>query len=116
MQDKGPEPPPDRLSRAKGGPEGRPAGMPDSAHAGSDDLGGTVLTAPEALGAAREVAATLAADVVQREAAGCPPVREVALLRDAGLLPLLVAADRGGIGADWDTAYRVVRTVAAVDP
>jgi alkylation response protein AidB-like acyl-CoA dehydrogenase len=83
---------------------------------GPDHLGGTVLTAAKALDVAGEVAATLATDVVQREAAGRPPVAEVTLLRNAGLLPLLVPADRGGTGAGWDTAHRVVRTVTAVDP
>jgi alkylation response protein AidB-like acyl-CoA dehydrogenase len=58
----------------------------------------------------------LATDVVQRESAGKAPVREVQLLREAGLLPLLVPAERGGSGAGWDTAYAVVRTITAVDP
>jgi alkylation response protein AidB-like acyl-CoA dehydrogenase len=75
-----------------------------------------VLTADDAPAVAREVAATLATDVVQREAAGEAPLREVRLIRDAGLLPLLVPAEHGGIGAGWDTAYAVVRTVTAVDP
>jgi alkylation response protein AidB-like acyl-CoA dehydrogenase len=75
-----------------------------------------VLTAADALGVAGEVAATLAADVVEREATGRSPVREVELLREAGLLPLLIPAERGGCGADWDTAYTVVRRIAAVDP
>ena len=71
-----------------------------------------MLTAADALGVAGEVAATLAADVVEREATGRSPVREVELLREAGLLPLLIPAERGGCGADWDTAY----TVAAPSP
>jgi len=75
-----------------------------------------VLTPGEALDAAGEVAAALATDVVEREAAGRPPLREVQLLREAGLLPLLVPAEHGGTGAGWDTAYSVVRTVTAVDP
>jgi alkylation response protein AidB-like acyl-CoA dehydrogenase len=58
-----------------------------------------VLTAADALGVAGEVAATLAADVVEREATGRSPVREVELLREAGLLPLLIPAERGGCGA-----------------
>ena len=55
-----------------------------------------MLTAAGALGVAGEVAATLAADVVEREATGRSPVREVELLREAGLLPLLIPAERGG--------------------
>ena len=75
-----------------------------------------MLTAEAAQGVAAEVAATLAADVVQREAAGEAPHREVQLLRDAGLLPLLLPAEHGGTGAGWETAYGVVRTVTATDP
>jgi alkylation response protein AidB-like acyl-CoA dehydrogenase len=78
-----------------------------------------VLTADPATGAlsaAAEVAAVLAQDVVEREAAGATPTREVGLLRRSGLLPLLLPADRGGTGAGWDTAHAVVRTVTAVDP
>jgi alkylation response protein AidB-like acyl-CoA dehydrogenase len=75
-----------------------------------------VLTSDQALDVAREVAALLATDVVQREAAGKAPLREVELVREAGLLPLLVPAEHGGPGAGWDTAYAVVRAVTAVDP
>ena len=75
-----------------------------------------MLTAEAAQGVAGEVAATLAVDVVQREAAGKAPHREVQLLREAGLLPLLLPAELGGTGAGWETAYGVVRTVTATDP
>ena len=65
---------------------------------------------------ARAVARTLASDAVERDAAGKAPVREVELLRASGLLPLLLPAERGGIGAAWPTAWAVVRTITAVDP
>ncbi|WP_458248196.1 acyl-CoA dehydrogenase family protein [Streptomyces sp. MAI_2237] len=64
---------------------------------------------------AREVADDLATDAVEREQAGKAPLDEVTRLRDAGLLSLLVPAEHGGGGADWRTAYTVVRTVAAAD-
>ncbi|MFI6012803.1 acyl-CoA dehydrogenase family protein [Streptomyces sp. NPDC051243] len=64
---------------------------------------------------ARELADDLATDAVEREQAGKPPLDEVARLRESGLLTLLVPAARGGGGADWRTAYRVVRIVAAAD-
>ncbi|WP_217208087.1 acyl-CoA dehydrogenase family protein [Streptomyces sp. AC550_RSS872] len=64
---------------------------------------------------ARELADDLATDAVEREQAGKPPLDEVARLRESGLLTLLVPAERGGGGADWRTAYAVVRTVAAAD-
>lgn len=64
---------------------------------------------------AREVADDLATDAVDREQAGKVPLDEVARLREAGLLTLLTPAEHGGGGADWRTAYAVVRTVAAAD-
>ncbi|WP_043732854.1 acyl-CoA dehydrogenase family protein [Streptomyces zinciresistens] len=64
---------------------------------------------------ARELADDLAIDAVEREQAGRPPADEVARLRESGLLTLLVPAEHGGGGADWRTAYTVVRTVAAAD-
>ncbi|WP_328877812.1 acyl-CoA dehydrogenase family protein [Streptomyces sp. NBC_00299] len=64
---------------------------------------------------ARELADDLATDAVEREQAGKPPLDEVARLRESGMLTLLVPADHGGGGADWRTAYAVVRTIAAAD-
>ncbi|MFD7134531.1 acyl-CoA dehydrogenase family protein [Streptomyces sp. NPDC059894] len=64
---------------------------------------------------AREVAEDLATDAVVRDQAGKPPFDEVNRLREAGLLTLLIPAERGGGGADWATAYAVVREIAAAD-
>ncbi|MEU6371000.1 acyl-CoA dehydrogenase family protein [Streptomyces sp. NPDC046931] len=64
---------------------------------------------------AREAADDLATDAVSREQAGKPPFDEVSRLREAGLLTLLVPAELGGGGADWRTAYAVVREIAAAD-
>ncbi|MHC3471715.1 acyl-CoA dehydrogenase family protein [Streptomyces sp. 7R007] len=64
---------------------------------------------------AREIADDLATDAVEREQAGKTPLDEVARLRESGLLALLAPAEHGGAGADWRTAYAVVRTVAAAD-
>lgn len=64
---------------------------------------------------ARELADDLATDAVEREQAGKRPLDEVGRLRESGLLTLLVPAAHGGGGADWRTAYAVVRTVAAAD-
>ncbi|MFD5637547.1 acyl-CoA dehydrogenase family protein [Streptomyces sp. NPDC127077] len=67
------------------------------------------------LRAARETADDLATDAVTREQAGKTPFDEVSRLREAGLLTLLVPADAGGGGADWTTAYAVVREISAAD-
>ncbi|WP_159773948.1 acyl-CoA dehydrogenase family protein [Streptomyces sp. HM190] len=64
---------------------------------------------------ARETADDLATDAVAREQAGKAPFDEVSGLREAGLLTLLVPAALGGGGADWPTAYAVVREIAAAD-
>ncbi|CAM5688727.1 acyl-CoA dehydrogenase family protein [Streptomyces purpurascens] len=64
---------------------------------------------------ARETADDLATDAVAREQAGKPPFDEVSRLRESGLLTLLVSAEFGGGGADWPTAYAVVREIAAAD-
>lgn len=64
---------------------------------------------------AREAADDLATDTVAREQAGKVPFDEVSRLREAGLLTLLAPAGSGGGGADWPTAYAVVREVAAAD-
>ncbi|MER6404371.1 acyl-CoA dehydrogenase family protein [Streptomyces viridosporus] len=64
---------------------------------------------------ARETADDLATDAVAREQAGKTPFDEVSRLRESGLPALLVPADLGGGGADWTTAYAVVREIAAAD-
>lgn len=67
------------------------------------------------LGIAREVADDLATDAVARDQAGKPPEGEVALLRESGLLTLLIPAERGGGGADWTVACGVIRELAVAD-
>ena len=64
---------------------------------------------------AREVADDLATDAVARDQAGKSPHEEVARLREAGLLELLIPTRRGGSGADWPTAHTVLREIAAAD-
>ncbi|OLF14604.1 acyl-CoA dehydrogenase family protein [Actinophytocola xanthii] len=65
--------------------------------------------------AAERVAATLRADAAQRERTAAEPRAEVALLRESGLLTLLVPTDRGGSGAGWLAANEAARIVAAAD-
>ncbi|MGB3440445.1 MAG: acyl-CoA dehydrogenase family protein [Actinophytocola sp.] len=59
---------------------------------------------------------TLRADAAGRDLAGADPTREVGLLRESGLLTLLIPADLGGVGESWLTANAVTRTVSAADP
>ncbi|MGC0269462.1 acyl-CoA dehydrogenase family protein [Glutamicibacter soli] len=64
---------------------------------------------------ARQVAGTLAADVLARDRANKQPFAEVQLLRGAGLLELLVPAEFGGAGGHFETAFEVIRILAAAD-
>jgi alkylation response protein AidB-like acyl-CoA dehydrogenase len=64
---------------------------------------------------AREAADDLATDTVAREQAGKAPFDEVSRLREAGLLSLLMPTGSQAGGADWLTAYAVVREIATAD-
>ncbi|MET8979556.1 acyl-CoA dehydrogenase family protein [Streptomyces sp. NPDC004539] len=64
---------------------------------------------------ARTVASRLAEDAAARDKANQPPFPEVESLRASGLLSLLIPKERGGGGADWRTAYAVIREIAAGD-
>jgi alkylation response protein AidB-like acyl-CoA dehydrogenase len=76
----------------------------------------TVLRTPEqALDAAREVAAALAKDALERDRAGAEPLAEAQLLRDAGLPSLLLPTSIGGAGQTWATALAVLRVIAGAD-
>lgn len=81
----------------------------------ADEVTGAGAGQADWLHIAREMADDLATDAVEREQAGKAPLDEVARLRESGLLTLLAPAEHGGGGADWRTAYAVVRTVAAAD-
>lgn len=72
-------------------------------------------TAEDWLDRAQEVADILAADAVERDAAGKSPRAEVRLLKDAGLVTLLGPVEHGGGGQSWETAYKVIRIVARAD-
>lgn len=65
--------------------------------------------------AAEELATTLRKDAAARDAAGANPDAEVGLLRESGLLTLLIPAEHGGTGAGWPAANTVTRIVSAAD-
>lgn len=65
--------------------------------------------------AARAVADRLAQDLLERDRRNQPPRAEVELLRESGLLPLVVPARYGGRDQSWNTAFEVVRLIARVD-
>lgn len=65
--------------------------------------------------AARGVAEELSVDALERDRANESPFHEVGMLREAGLLGLLIPPRRGGHGASWRTAYAVTREIARGD-
>lgn len=64
---------------------------------------------------AAEVAAVLAVGAAERDRAGEPPLAEVELLKDAGLVTLLGPAEHGGGGQRWSVAHAAVRVISAAD-
>jgi len=64
---------------------------------------------------AREVAAQLAVDALERDRANRTPHAEAQILKDSGLVTLLDPEEFGGGGAHWETAFAVVRILARVD-
>jgi alkylation response protein AidB-like acyl-CoA dehydrogenase len=64
---------------------------------------------------ARGLAARLAATARDRDRLGGTPRAERALLRDSGLLKLVVPHEWGGIGAGWPTAMQITQILAAAD-
>jgi alkylation response protein AidB-like acyl-CoA dehydrogenase len=58
---------------------------------------------------------TLRADAAARDLAGAEPTREVQLLKESGLLTLLIPTEHGGAGESWLAANAVTRAVAAAD-
>ena len=69
----------------------------------------------EWLRVAQGVAEQLAVDALERDRAGEPPHAPARLLREAGLLKLIIPEERGGHGRPFRTALAVVRQLAQVD-
>ncbi|WP_127091996.1 acyl-CoA dehydrogenase family protein [Aquabacter cavernae] len=61
------------------------------------------------------VAEALAVDAADRDHAGAAPLRELALLREVGLLALLNPAAHGGGGGSFTDAFRATRIVSRAD-
>jgi len=75
-----------------------------------------IISAGEAIGVAREFAASIAPGVAERDRAGAVPARELAALDASGLLGITVPAADGGPDLPISVAAEVTRLIAAVDP
>jgi alkylation response protein AidB-like acyl-CoA dehydrogenase len=64
---------------------------------------------------ARELAGKLAATARDRDRLAGTPRAERALIRDSGLLRLVVPREWGGTGAAWPTAMQITQILAAAD-
>ncbi|KIW15893.1 hypothetical protein PV08_05943 [Exophiala spinifera] len=76
---------------------------------------GLPKTAEQWLARGREVAQILAVDAAQRDIENRSPVKEVKLLKAAGLTKVLGPKEYGGGGQDWSVGYKLIREVAKGD-
>jgi SfnB family sulfur acquisition oxidoreductase len=75
-----------------------------------------IASGPEAIRAAREFAASIAGEVIERDRAGAVPARELAALDATGLLGITVPRAYGGPDLPATVLAEVVRVIAATDP
>lgn len=64
---------------------------------------------------AERVATTVAVDAAERDRSNARPRAVLDLLRDSGLVNLLIPAEFGGEGAHFETAFHVTRILARAD-
>jgi len=62
-----------------------------------------------------DVATALAVDALARDRANEQPTAELKLLKESGLVDLLIPTEYGGHGGHWSTALRAVRILARAD-
>ena len=102
-------------------PEARGAGAPAGAGAVADPPepprpSPLRFTEPEAIGAARAFADSIADGAAERDRAGLAPRAELARLDRSGLLGITVPRANGGPGLGPTAVAEVTRAIAAVDP
>ena len=64
---------------------------------------------------AQQLAKTFAETAAERDKRGGNPKAERDLIRQSGLLGLLIPQEFGGQGADWQTIFKTIQTIAQVD-
>ena len=81
---------------------------PWTGHAEPEELAQWISTA-------ERVAETLAVDAAERDRTSARPVAVLDVLRDSGLVDLLIPREFGGQGGHFETAFHVVRVLARAD-
>jgi SfnB family sulfur acquisition oxidoreductase len=71
---------------------------------------------PEAIAAARDFAASIAAGAIERDRTGKVPAAELEAFDASGLLAITVPSAHGGPGLPASVLAEVIRSIAAVDP
>src|SRR5688500_15975324 len=71
--------------------------------------------AVDAVAQATALAAEIASNAAERDRTGGSPRHERQLIRQSGLLQLMIPTALGGSGGDWPTLSRSVREIARVD-
>ena len=71
--------------------------------------------AQSAIDIAQQLAKTFAQTAAERDKQGGNPKAERDLIRQSGLLSLSVPIQFGGQGADWNTIFKTIQTIANVD-
>ncbi len=72
-------------------------------------------TLKDPIAVAASIARMLADSAVERDRKAGLPTKEVQYLKTAGLLPLVVPRQYGGLGATWGEAFKVVQTLSAAE-
>lgn len=69
----------------------------------------------DSLAIAQSLAEVFAQTAIERDKAGGTPQQERDLIRESGLLRLMIPTEYGGIGESWITAFKISREFAKVD-
>jgi alkylation response protein AidB-like acyl-CoA dehydrogenase len=67
------------------------------------------------IGIASSISAQLSTNAVERDTQAGLPEQEIKLLRENGLLPLVVPTEYGGVGATWIEALKIVQLLSQAD-
>lgn len=76
---------------------------------------GQAVHAQDAVATAQALATLFANTAAERDVQGGTPLLQRQAVRDSGLLKLSIPLEFGGLGADWPTVFKTIRTIAQTD-